>query len=194
VGEPTPSATDGSFSLLLAKLDSAKDDSCPAGERDVIWEALSDAAVRHREFADARWAVPPEDVDRLDALAAKFRPESAMKRNARRFMSQKPHVPDVKRGGGDWHAYHDAVAAARAKTVAEIVASASGWQELKEYALSLRQPHPLGAALAEAAPASYETGLVGLLDSEESSEVALAFGYAEMRFRQGGWTWVEEHL
>jgi hypothetical protein len=138
--------------------------------------------------------LPREDADHLDVLAAKFRPESALKRNEWLFMSEMPHVPKVKRGGGDCHAYHEAVSAARAKAAAEIVASVSDWQALRDYAVSLRQRYLLGAALAEAVPTSHETELVLLLDSEVSAELALAFGYAETRFRQQGWPWVEEHL
>ncbi|HEY3899577.1 MAG TPA: hypothetical protein VGM54_13235 [Chthoniobacter sp.] len=45
-------------------------------ERQPLWEELVDLAAKHRRFADARWALPGDAVDRIEEVANKLAPSS----------------------------------------------------------------------------------------------------------------------
>jgi hypothetical protein len=163
-------------------------------ERELIWEALRSLVARHREFVDAQWALPADEVNELDQLAQRFEPQTPQKRYAWLFNEHMPEIPDVQRGGGDWDAYNDALARLRADAALEICTSDGGWQSIDGFAANVELPQFFGIALAQAGVTKHEAEMIAKLDSDDSQDLSFAYGYLDNRFRTEGWPWVEKLL
>lgn len=183
----------GSRAATLARLDEMSEANRLMDEqRTKIWEALREKVARHREFADAQWALPGSEVAAIERTAAKFEPSAPLERFAWLFKNQRPDIPDVARGE-NYHEYEAALARLRAEASAEM-AHATSWEEILAFAMTLDAPWFLGEALAQARRFDYEAEFLRLLGSENSAEVTFAAGYAWKRFREAGWGWLDPYL
>jgi len=84
-------------------------------EKAVVHDALRELISHHREFPDAEWALSKPDLDILESLRERFKPEDAVLLCSHLF-SWDPDVPDapVKRyedGWDEWLAEQRAIAA-----------------------------------------------------------------------------------
>jgi hypothetical protein len=63
--------------------------------RAAMWDALRGQLHRHRQFPDAEWALPGEELDRLEAIYHRFEPSDPLERIAWLFGSptQLPNPP-----------------------------------------------------------------------------------------------------
>lgn len=159
---------------------------------EVVWKALRDFVSHHREYSDAQWALPPKEVDRLDAVADDLAPSSPRHRHGWLFEEGMIILGDVQRRD-DFEAYEAAVAARRADAVADIL-SEEGIESLLHFAAECVVPGQVGAALARGSGGLYEVDLLPLLGSVERSELDLAFGYFGQRFGTEGWPWLDQVL
>jgi hypothetical protein len=170
----------------------AGDDRLVGVARKQIWEALREIAARHREFADADWALPPEEVARIEEIAQRFEPSAASDRFAWLFEQTMPEIPLVRRHGGleEYEAEIDRRRVQAASDIAESLA----WPQLQAFAAARKQPWLLGWALARAGVTRHEACILALLDSESPLRFDFAPSYLAERFRAEGWPWVERHL
>jgi len=183
----------GSRAATLARLDEMSEANHLTDEqRTEIWEALREKVARHREFADAQWALPESEVAAIERTAAKFEPSAPLERFAWLFKNQRPDIPDAARGE-NYHEYETALARLRAEASAAM-AHANSWEEILAFAMTLDVPWFLGEALAQAERFDYEAEFLRLLGSENSAEVTFAAGYAWKRFREAGWEWLDVYL
>jgi len=183
----------GSRAATLARLDAmSKTSNLTDDQRTKIWEALREKVARHREFADAQWALPEAEVAAIERTAANFEPSAPLARFAWLFKNQRPDIPDVARGE-NYHQYEAALGRLRAEASDEI-ANANSWEEISAFAMTLDAPWFLGEALAQAERFDYEAEFLRLLGSENSAEVTFAAGYVWKRFRQADWEWLDPYL
>ncbi|MFP3471360.1 hypothetical protein R0J90_15070, partial [Micrococcus sp. SIMBA_144] len=75
---------------------------------------------RHREFPDAAWALPDEELVKLDALAARYEPKSAYLRLVGLFQSWTPYVG--ARRSDDYQGFERELGHRRSAAVKEIEA------------------------------------------------------------------------
>lgn len=170
----------------------AGDPSTENSSRARIYEALRSTAARHREFATADWALGEEQLVRLETVAQRFEPARAADREQWLFEQEMPDLPSAGRAD-DFSAYSVALAEIRAQAAAAITKSMA-WIELRSYAVALRLPWALGAAMSRAGATNYEPQLIELLGSRAAGEHEFAAGYVSERFRSGGWDWLEPLL
>ncbi|HVR10646.1 MAG TPA: hypothetical protein VMW75_21550 [Thermoanaerobaculia bacterium] len=170
----------------------AGDDDIAPRIRKQIWEALRITAARHREHADVDWALPPEEVSRIEEIAKRFEPSTAFDRFAWLFDETMPEIPHVRHSDG-LEAYDAAVDQMRIEAAAAIAAGAD-WSQLRTFAADRKQPSPFGWALARAGVTRHDTAILELLDSEDPLHRDFAPTYLSERFRANGWPWVEMHL
>lgn len=157
-----------------------------------LWEAVRTLVAKHRAFADAAWALPPEEVDALDELAQRLSPTDPSVKHAWLFDEHLPVLPNLPRDG-DWDAYQKVVDEFRRDAVTE-VDTTFGWLGLHEFARSSKLSWAVGMAMADAGMAQHEENVLGLLDSEVAADTDLASGYLTRRFRLEGWPWAEPLL
>ncbi|MGC0370715.1 hypothetical protein [Microbacterium sp. SLBN-111] len=141
-------------------------------EQFLAWEALDALARRHREYADARWALPVESRIELESVAGSLRPERASLSERWLFDDSMPDLGIKKASDSD--NYEQELARLRGDAVVAI------WEEggldlLIDVAHRVSTPWSLGYASGVALDLPLEV-IAELLDadSETSSEFATA--------------------
>ncbi len=177
---------------LAGLVDLSERDDLSGDERTEIWEALRALAARHREFVEAKWALPDEEVARLEQTAKRFEPDDMARRSAWIFEAEMPDIPEIQRHD-NFDEYNRALAELRARVASELAHSLE-WPELRSFALARKLPWRFGIALAQAGVTQHEDRLLELLASDDSAELQLASGYLDQRFRIDRWSWAEVHL
>jgi hypothetical protein len=160
-----------------------------AKSQEQIWEALRALVAQHREFSDADWALPVEEVELLDTLTQRLTPSDAAIRHAWLFNDHMPELDDLPQHD-NWDAYDRGLAERRRDAVSEVEA-ATGFNGIKAFARDVSLPWAVGIGLADGAIHKYEADLLSLLQSDNVAEVQLASAYVARRFSQEGWAWTE---
>lgn len=186
-----PNLPPASRATLLERI-GALHDGLDANARATLWSAMRDEAAKNREYADAKWALPEEDVIKLEALVARYQPEAPTVRLRWLFANHMPSIPGVSLGHG-LDEYTPKIEDLRTQAAREIVA-ATEWDEFLAFAREVKLSWFLGPALANAGEHKYERELLALLDSDDHVELNLAASYFARRFRTDGWPWLEELL
>lgn len=186
-----PNLPPESRAALLERLEQLAE-SFDADARAGIWSVARAEAARNREFAEAKWALPEEEVTRLESLTARLQPEAAKVSLRWLFDEHLPSIPGVQRGHG-LDEYAPAIDDLRAEAAREIAAEAD-WGDLHGFAREIKLPWFFGSSLANAGIDEYESELLALLDSEDLVDFQLASSYFSRRFRAHGWSWLDELL
>lgn len=162
-------------------------------ETTELWQSLRDLIGRHREYATADWALPSDETDALDALAAKLEPSGSLERSLWLFDDHLPHLGDETRRV-DHEEYEAELAALRQAAVAAI-ASEGGLEAVRRLAERSVVPWAIGVGLADATGDTHEDSMLPQLDEEDRSVgLELANAFASRRFATEGWPWLESLL
>jgi hypothetical protein len=160
-------------------------------DRDVVWGALREVVSRHREYPDAKWALPEDALAGLDALSTALQPGDAMSQNEWLFQDHMPRVGEVTRRD-DFEAYDALVARRRAEAIRDIERD-GGLDAVRALASRVEVVWSVGQALADSC-SSYDDEMLGSLASDDHREMQMAGQYFVGRFRQDGWVWLEDFL
>lgn len=165
------------------------DDSDTTG----LWRSLRDLAGQHREYSTADWALPSEETDALDALAAKLEPRSSLDLSLWLFSDHLPHLGDetLRRNHA---AYEAELATQRQAAVAEIEREA-GLDAVRRLAERTVVPWAVGVGLADATGDTHVDPLLPLLEeTDRSPGVELSHAFFARRFATDGWAWLKALL
>jgi hypothetical protein len=176
---------------LLSRLEAVRTE-LGAEEQTVVWKAMRSEVAKNREFKTAVWALPDDDLDRLEAIAERYRPKAAVDQYRFLFDEHMPSLPGVDRSEG-FGEYTSAIAQARAEAAGEI-AAVNDWDGIYAFARSVQVVWFFGPALAEVGVHQYEPELLALLERDGVVDRNLAGSYFGWRFRHEGWPWLEEIL
>lgn len=162
-------------------------------DRLAVRDALRSKISRHREFPDAHWAMPGEQVDRLQQAYERFEPNDPVSRHAWLF-STRPDL--LEPSGREWLVRRGNLEAARLAAAREVRAR-GGLDLLLDLAAAAEQPGELGAALgmSDLLTDEEEDRLLSEgLGSSDSSRSELARRFVFTRARTRGWRWADEKL
>lgn len=154
--------------------------------RQLFWEALRTMVARHREYADAKWAFPAEEVSRLDTLAAKFAPVRPQLRHAWLFDGGWVELGDLRRRD-DHQAYEAELTARRAAAIAEIYEE-GGLDAVADFARD-RQAGFVGVGLADTVGESLADELVWWLAAADETKRQVANAFVWRLCRSGELPW-----
>jgi hypothetical protein len=155
---------------------------------DALWQAIHDLVIRHREFADADWTLPDDDIARLESLARNLRPVSAYATSRWLFKEHMPSLGDVSKRD-DFQAWEQAVNDQRRDAVSAIDKE-GGLELIKRLAGEAAVPWAVGIGLSGAVAGKYVTQLVSLLGSSDRAMLELASAYFTRQFACDGWPWL----
>jgi hypothetical protein len=156
--------------------------------RAAMWDALRGQLHRHRQFPDAEWALPGEELDRLEAIYHRFEPSDPLERIAWLFGSptQLPNPP--KEG---WEAEEREIDQARQEAaltvyreqgidgvlgLARVVTGAAGY---------------VGKALCDAGATNLEPLLEVAIRSDHARDRDVAHSLVVCLFNAGGQPWAQ---
>lgn len=161
----------------------------PAEDASTVWTALRELVGRHREYADADWALAEDALGPLDALVHELRPSGARARHEWLFQDYMPHLRDQTRQD-DHEAYETMLAALRAEAVRDIE-DEGGLDAVRDLVGNVEVQWSVGLALATACP-TYDDVLLHSLSVTTAPDVQLAEQYFFQRFRDEGWPWLTD--
>ncbi len=160
----------------------------PESERLHIWNKLVDLVTKHRKFADAEWAMKPEQVDKIAEVADRLAPDASFFRYQRLFSERDFDLYDEK---GEYEEQRRKLEKRRQEAVAGVAAS-GGTEAVLAFAKVVQSPWRVGIAYgAIASPDADDAVLPNLLESEEKSHSQFVGGFVWGRFRNRGWEWVD---
>ena len=160
-------------------------------ERRTLWETLRAFITKHREYADADWALSPEELDEYEALQDRLSPASAIDTHRWLFKEHSPDLGTPKLH--DFAKYEEELDERRAAAAQEIEAE-GGLPGLLALASESEYPGSIGWALAMGTKDRHDSAMLVLLGSQEQAEASAASAYFSKRFRQDGWDRLEALL
>jgi len=130
------------YEAVLGRLEAMDAERLSDSERGPIWHALRRVVSRHRRLARAAWALPPDQLDRIEGIRPRFEPWTPCERYGWLFGA---HLALPEGREGDLEAYGEAVAKARLVAVRDVHAR-GGSGALAELAGRVERPFELGLA------------------------------------------------
>ncbi|MGA9348562.1 MAG: hypothetical protein WBW48_07135 [Anaerolineae bacterium] len=159
----------------------------PEADRLHIWNQLVNLVTKHRQFADAGWAMKPEQIEKIAALADRLAPDEPFFRHQRIFSERDFELYEEK---GNYEVQMKGLEARRQRAVAEVAAS-GGTEAVIAFAKAVESPWRVGIAFgAIESPDAEGMILPALLESEQKALAQFAGGFVWGRFRSWGWEWV----
>ena len=174
--------------VAITALESLGSDQVGAQVRASVWEPLHALVQRHRRYAHTDWAMPPERVDRLDALQQQLAPGDTGSRIQWLF---DDHVPDLPEEGGqdfDSERYLDIVARRRSGAISELI-DIAGFEGVGALARASKYPGFVGTAIADAGVDDVGRALLDFIDSDDPKLLDAAYAWAS-RKGSGDHAWV----
>ena len=173
---------------LLAHLGSDAVITQPEVDRLSLWTELVDLVTKHRKFSDAGWAMKPEQVDQIAAVAERLAPHSPALRHQRLFSERDMDLYEEK---GNYEDQSNDLEVRRQRAVKEIAVNGSA-EAVLAFAAAVQSPWRVGIAYGAVAPPEVdEAVLPDLLETGQEQLAQFADGFVWSRFEGGGWQWVD---
>jgi len=166
-------------------------DEIPPAERLELWEALRSFVARHREYAEADWALPPGELEEFEDLQARLASSEAI--HEQRWLFEE-HSPDLGTPKLDDYAQYEADLEKRRAAAALAIEAEAGVKALLAMGAETKYPGTLGWALAGATEGKHDSLMLAQLGSENRAEAMIAGAFFAKRFRQDSWGWLEPLL
>lgn len=174
---------------LLAHLRSDTVVSMSQPDRLPLWTKLVDLVSRHKKFADAKWAMKPEVVNEIVAVAESLAPDAPIYRHQRLFSERDSDLYEEK---GNYEEQRKALDERRQKAVYEIFV-AGGVGTVLEFAKAVESPWRVGFAFGVIAANDVDEDILpALLESQTKPLAQFAGGFVWGRFRAQEWQWIDQ--
>ncbi len=128
---------------ILTHLASAPVTSLSESDRLPLWEALKDLAAKHRKFANAQWAMPPERVVKIEEVADLLAPASFDLINRRLFTERDFDLYEEKEKFEVQQQRLDE----RRQNAVKAILDAEGLEGVVRFAKKVESPRKVGGAL-----------------------------------------------
>ena len=155
--------------------------------KTMLWREMTDLANKHRRFPDAKWTMPVGDITRLEVVAERFEPTSAIDRFVGLF-GHRVHVPGVDISD---HAAHDQAVGRMRRDAAREILEVGGVDGLVEVAEQADLPAVVGIAAAEAGNDGVAPPIYALLGAG-GARGEMARGFVAWRMESRGWDAFEQ--
>ncbi|MGE5482864.1 MAG: hypothetical protein ACM3VX_08185, partial [Bacteroidota bacterium] len=173
---------------LLEHLASDAVVAMPEADRLRLWTELVDLVTKHRKFADAQWAMKPQQVEKIASIVDRLAPDAPFFRHQRLFCDSDFDLYEEK---GNYEEQHRELENRRQRAVEEVAAN-GGVEAVLAFAKAVQSPWRVGIAFgAVAGKDSDGVVLPDLLESEQKALAQFAGGFVWGRFRSQGWQWVD---
>ena len=177
-----------SLEVLLGYLSSEEIVNLSEDTRQPIWETLNAFINKHRRFADAKWALSPDLVSKIDEVAKALVPINPMNLHRRLFSGRDHELYEEK---GDWQEQRKQLEERRQQAIKDIL-ELGGIDAVLQFSETVDSPSNVGYSLGFVAEAAIDTVILPrLLETEHKNLVQLTSGYVWARHRKQGWSWVD---
>jgi hypothetical protein len=174
------------FQKILDYLESAAALERPPSDRFTLWEKLTSEIDRHRKYADSDWAMPEEEVKRLEKAALTIRPTDPSILHQRLFNAYDHEFFT----SNNYDEERKKIAALRESAVAEVL-DKYGPEKIIEMAKAVRRPAELGTALGgRGTPELDHFLLPPFVDEDMPALSDLVRGYVWSRYFNASTAWL----
>jgi len=179
------------YSQVLKHLLSPAVTSLPDEDRVLIWEALKDIALKHRKFADAKWALSEELVIKLEEVASRLAPKALKLVNRRLFTESEFKLYEEKT---DYEKERQRLDHLRQDAIEDIL-STEGIDGVIRFAQNVESPRKVGNALGAIEDSKIDAFLLpAFLNHNERAINQFLSNFVLRRFWTQDWTWVDLQL
>jgi hypothetical protein len=157
-------------------------------ERRPLWEALVDLAAKNRKYAEAGWAMRPDNVAKIEEVAANLVPKLASQIHRRLFSERDFDLFDEK---GDYEEQARKLNVRRQEAVKEILLE-SQLIGVIDFAKQVASPEMVGHALGCVESESADAFLLpDFLRAGEKGLASFIGGFVQGRFCTNRWAWAD---
>ena len=175
----------GHRNQLIDRIQVLPADTIRPEERQSLAEKLRKTIRLHRDCADAWWAMPAAEIDRMEQALSALQPDGLCERHAWLFM-QSVELPGFR---NDFQRMEEEVTRLRAAALREIL-DKDGFAGVLKLADIVESPAQVGVTLAQTDCVPQELVVPGLLKSSNSKHFLLAGAFVRYRIDHPGWDWV----
>ena len=160
-------------------------------ERFPLWEKLEKLVRQHRRFADARWALPAEAVQKIEETADALAPRDVALKHRRLFSDREFDLLDEEGSYEEQRKRLDEIRQAAIKTIIE----KGGLTDALAFAQNVSAPDEVGRALGGIASQKLENEILpSQLCTETETIRRVVSGFTSARYWELKWTWVDTVL
>jgi hypothetical protein len=152
-------------------------------DRHIVYLALRELVAKHREYADADWAMSQEDLEEFEGVRCLLEPRNPLLRHEPLFSESFATLGDLRRRD-DFHAYQAEVARRRAAAVQDVL-DFGGTEAAGQFAERVGRARLVGDALAECT-AAVDADMLAWLEATDPTRLDVAFTYLDLRIRRNG--------
>lgn len=134
-------------SAIERMLGSLAVETMQAGDAYVLWQRLHKLIARHRGFADAKWALPGDVLERLEKLVVKFTSSDLIAKHRWLFDDQFPETGFLEK---DYEGRQNELESRRRKAIEEILRT-QGWEGVHHLIQTVRYSYIVGHIAADLA-------------------------------------------
>ena len=158
-------------------------------QRLSIWDHLTKFTNKHRQFSDAKWALPDELIARIEQVAEQLAPTNPFNLHQHLFSGRDFDLYEDK---GDWEAQRRKLDTRRETAISEIFQQ-NGAEGVIRFTESVSSPSQVGFALGVIADAVIErTLLPHFLNTLDNKRKALVSGFIWRCYCLKGWEWCDD--
>jgi len=162
--------------------------SLPEDERLPVWNELTEMLTMHRKYADAEWAMPAKEIERLTAIANTLQPQSPILKHRRLFTERDLDLYEEK----DDFLQQQRLLDQRRRYAIEEAYADGGMKGIITLAETAESPWKVGFAFGETAQdADEKQVLPSLLESEDKAITYFASGFVLGRLQSKDWAWID---
>jgi hypothetical protein len=176
------------FNTFLEYLSSDEIVRLPDEQRQPIWETMISFVKKHREFSDAKWALPAETVDLLEETANKIAPFKPEILYRHLFLKNDFYLMDRN---VDWQKRQYIISNRRIEAVKQIY-EINKTNSIIAFAENVETPEKVGFSFSHIADEEVDHELLPVfLDYDEPHKKDFIAGYIWGRYKQIGFSWIE---
>ncbi len=177
-----------SFEAILNLLGSDRVSGFDSEQKSELWRELTKFTNKHRRFASAKWALPTEQIDRVEEVAALLQPDDPRQLYKRLFSSNDFDLYDEN----DSYEDEQKKLLEKRKQAIKAIIEVGGLDALLEFSKTVESPSHVGwAAALLADPRLDKQMLPEFLLSKDTAILVLTGNYAFWRFLKCGVSWLD---
>lgn len=162
-------------------------------DRVIIQQALRTLLHHHRQFEDAGWTLPADELDAIEDAYYRFQPQDKLLRI--KWLFDEHHSPILQpENPRDWEANSSASDKERREALADLVNKA-GIMAVRDLYHMVRLPSLVGRAFAQNNEATnFPAEFIGALKTDDDAEWNFAHGGLFAYFEKRGDDWADKIL
>ena len=180
--------TQPAFRMLIETLSSFDIQKLSDEDMRFIWDKLTRFTLKHRKFADAKWALPNELLVLIESVTEKFAPSDPFNLYQYLFSGRDSSLYEEK---GNWERQLQKLNEKRQKAIGVLLAE-RGLECVIEFAETVSAPQEVGHALGDIADYIIDNKLLpSFLSLDNPKSKRFIGSYIWRRHYLAGWEWAD---